>query len=82
MTDQETSNNLIKWRSFPGRLYAEMVAEALHKNKIECIIKGEDKGILGAGSVTLHSPGKISIWLLENDRDKAEEIAQLMINNI
>ena len=62
---------MLKWLLKPSK-----------KNKIECIIKGEDIGILGAGSITVNSPGKIAIWVLEQDRDKAEEIAQLMINNI
>ena len=79
---KEHSIYLIKWRTFPGRLYAEMVAEALKRNEINCIIKGEDRGILGAGSISVYSPGKITIWISEKDREEAEGIAQLMMNNI
>jgi hypothetical protein len=56
-TDPE---KLVEWRTFPGRLYAEMVAEVLKKEQIHCIIKGDDAGILGASSVAEYSPGTAS----------------------
>ena len=79
---EEKQNRLIKWRSFPGRLYAEMVAEALRKEGIISIIKGEDIGILGGSSFATSSPGKVTVWINENDRDRAEEIAVDMLDHI
>jgi hypothetical protein len=78
-TDPE---KLVEWRTFPGRLYAEMVAEVLKKEQIHCIIKGDDAGILGASSVAEYSPGKITVWILEKDRQRAEQIAFDMLDHI
>ncbi len=79
--EQKTGGKLVKWRSFPGRLYAEMVAEALRREGIYCIIKGEDVGILG-GTMTANSPGKVTVYLLEEDRERAEQIAVDMLDHI
>ncbi len=80
--DEKTQSRLIKWRSFPGRLYAEMVTEALRQEGIIGIIKGEDVGILGGGSFATSSPGKVTIWINESDRKRAEEVAVDMLNHI
>ena len=75
-------SKIIKWRSVPGRLYAEMVAEALRKKGIYCVIKGEDVGILGGSTFGSSSPGKVVIWIDENCIDQAEEIAVDIIDHI
>lgn len=82
MEDKQTESKIIKWRTFPGRLYAEMVAEALQKQGIHCVIKGEDIGILGGSVFGSSSPGKVTIWLAEENRDRAEQIAVEMIDHI
>ena len=81
-SEEVDPEKLIRWRTFPGRLYAEMVAEALKKENIHCIIKGDDAGILGASSVAEYSPGKITVWILEKDRKRAEQIAFDMLDHI
>jgi len=78
---KEDGDRLIKWRSFPGRVYAEMVAEALRREGIYCIIKGEDVGILG-GTMTANSPGKVTVYLQEKDRERAEQVAVDMLDHI
>ena len=82
MNDNQTESKIIKWRSFPGRLYAEMVAGALQKHGIYCVIKGEDVGILGGSVFGSSSPGKVTIWLAEDNRDRAERIAVEIIDHI
>ena len=81
MPEEKNQEKLVKWRSFPGRVYAEMVAEALRRQGIYCIIKGEDVGILGA-AMTANSPGKVTVYLLEKDRERAEQIAVDMLDHI
>jgi hypothetical protein len=78
----QKKSKIIKWRTFPGRVYAEMIAEALKNNKIYCIIQGEDTGILGGNAAGSSSPGKISIWIDENNVDRAEKIAIDMLDHI
>jgi len=59
-----------------------MVAEALKNKGIYCVIKGEDAGILGGSASGVSSPGKVSIWIDENNLDRAEEIAIDIIDHI
>ena len=59
-----------------------MVAEALKNEKIYCVIKGEDTGILGGNASGSSSPGKIAIWIDEQNLDRAEEIAIDIIDHI
>jgi hypothetical protein len=68
-------------RSLPSRLYAEMLQEALKKEGISSIIKGDDVGIM-LGSYSTTSPVKVTIWVLEADVDKSEEIADQMLDHI
>ncbi|HDL18525.1 MAG TPA: DUF2007 domain-containing protein [Bacteroidetes bacterium] len=82
MKNNQAESKIIKWRTFPGRLYAEMVAEALQKQGIYCVIKGEDVGILGGSVYGSSSPGKVTIWLTEDNRERAEQIAVEMIDHI
>ena len=81
-SEKDNPEKLVKWRSFPGRMYAEMVAEVLKKENIHCIIKGDDAGILGASSVAEYSPGKTEVWVLEKNRERAEQIAFDMLDHI
>ncbi|GBD95032.1 hypothetical protein BMS3Abin05_02649 [bacterium BMS3Abin05] len=72
----------IPLKSFPSRLYAEMVKEVLDGKDIPSIIKGEDVGILGTGSYGTSSPGRIVLWVLERDFDRCQEISTDMLDHI
>ena len=73
--------NYIPLRSLPSRLYAEMLQEALKKEGIPSIIKGDDVGIM-LGSYSTTSPVKITIWVPEGDVEKCEDIADQMLDHI
>jgi len=61
-------------RKVPSRLYAEMLQETLEKQDIPCILKGEDIGVfLGALGTTSVLP--VTVWVPEELKEKAEEIA-------
>ena len=80
--EKSSDKKLVRLRSFPGRLYAEMIREALEKENIPSIIKGEDTGILGAGSMTESSPGKVTVWVRQSDRQRADSIVIQMLDHI
>lgn len=79
---KNNEEKIVKLRTVPGRLYAEMLAEVLQKEGIHCVIKGEDVGILGGRTFGSSSPGKVTIWVGESQRQRAEEIAVSMIDHI
>lgn len=68
-------------RNLPSRLYAEMLKESLENSGITCIIKGDDIGIM-LGSYSTTSPVEISLWVPEEDWEKADRIADEMLNHI
>ncbi|NOY76617.1 MAG: DUF2007 domain-containing protein [Calditrichaeota bacterium] len=85
MTSPKEKPSEEKWvrlKSFPSRLYAEMVKEVLDHLEIPSIIKGEDVGILGTGSYGTSSPGKVTLWVLEKDLDRCREISTDMLDHI
>lgn len=68
-------------KSLPSRLYAEMVQEALKKEGIPSIIKGDDVGIM-LGSYSTTSPVEITIWVPKEQVERSEEIADQMLDHI
>ena len=71
----------IPFRSFPSRLYAEMLQKALEKEGIPSIIKSDDVGIM-LGSYSTISPVEVMVWVPEEDFEKCEKIADEMLNHI
>ncbi len=59
-----------------------MVAEALRREGIHCLIKGEDIGMLGGNTFGANTPGKVVVYLLEKDRERAEQVANDMLDHI
>ncbi len=68
-------------RNLPSRLYAEMLKESLQNSGISAIIKGEDIGIM-LGSYSTTSLVEVSLWVSEEDWEKANQIADEMLNHI
>ena len=81
--DQETEEGIkyVPFRTFPSRLYAEMLKEALENEGIPSIIKGDDVAIV-LGSYSTTSPVEVSIWVPEEELDRAEQIADAMLDHI
>lgn len=71
----------IPFRSFPSRLYAEMLQKALEKEGIPSLIKSDDIGIM-LGSYSTISPVEVMVWVPEEDLEKCEEIADQMLDHI
>ena len=71
----------IPFRSFPSRLYAEMLQKALEKEGIPSIIKSDDIGIM-LGSYSTISPVEVMVWVPEEDFEKCGKIADEMLNHI
>lgn len=80
--EKSSDKKLVRLKTFPGRLYAEMICEVLEKENIPTLIKGEDTGILGAGSMTESSPGTVTVWVRKSDRERADSIATQMLDHI
>ena len=73
--------NFVSLRNLPSRLYAQMLQEALKNEGIASMIKG-DEGI-PLRTTTIHIPvSKITIWVPEKDLERAEEIADQMLDHI
>jgi hypothetical protein len=68
-------------RNLPSRLYAEMLQESLKNYGILSMIKGDDIGIM-LGSYSTTSPVEISLWVPEEDWEKADRIADEMLDHI
>jgi len=68
-------------RNLPSRLYAEMLKESLQNSGISAIIKGDDIGIM-LGSYSTTSPVEISLWVPEEEWEKANQIADGMLDHI
>lgn len=75
------SINYVPLRTLPSRLYAEMVQEALKKEGIPSIIKGDDIGIM-LGSYSTTSLVEVTIWVPESKVEKSGEIANQMLDHI
>jgi len=69
------------FRSFPSRLYAQMVKEALARQEIPSIIKSDDIGIM-LGSYSTTSPVKVTLWVRKGDLEECSKIADFMLNHI
>ena len=68
-------------RNLPSRLYAEMLKESLLNSGIVSIVKGEDIGIM-LGSYSTTSPVEVSLWVPKKDWEKANQIADEMLDHI
>ena len=68
-------------RNLPSRLYAEMLKESLQNSGISAVIKGDDIGIM-LGSYSTTSPVEISLWVPEKEWEKANQIADGMLDHI
>lgn len=83
MNDAKESKPIryIPFRSFPSRLYAEMLKNALQKEGIPSLIKSDDIGIM-LGSYSTISPVEVMVWVPEEDFERCEKIADEMLNHI
>lgn len=83
MTEEQKSRPIkyIPFRSFPSRLYAEMLQKALEEEGIPSLIKSDDIGIM-LGSYSTISPVEVMVWVPEKDLEKCEEIANQMLDHI
>jgi hypothetical protein len=68
-------------RNLPSRLYAEMLKESLQNSGIYSIIKGDDIGIM-LGSYSTTSLVEVSLWVPEEDWERANQIADEMLDHI
>ncbi len=68
-------------RNLPSRLYAEMLKESLLNSGIVSIVKGEDIGIM-LGSYSTTSLVEVSLWVPKKDWEKANQIADEMLDHI
>jgi hypothetical protein len=73
--------NYVPLRTLPSRLYAEMLQEALKKEGIPSIIKGDDVAIT-FGSYGTTSAVTVTIWVPEEEVEKCEEMADQMMDHI
>ena len=68
-------------RNLPGRVYAEMLKESLRNSGIISVIKGDDFYITG-GSYSTMSLVEISLWVPKEDWERANQIADEMLDHI
>jgi len=74
--DDESSHDqrFVLLRTYPTRIHAEMILEALAQEGIPAIIKSDELYGLATGIGTA-GPPKISIWVPEDQKDDALAIA-------
>lgn len=73
-------SEMVLLHSFPGRVYAEMVQEALKNQGIPSLIKGEDVGIgvyWGAHTVT-----EVKLYVPKDSYEEALNILNLTVDHI
>jgi uncharacterized Zn finger protein (UPF0148 family) len=73
--------NYVPLRTLPSRMYAEMLQEALKKEKIPSIIKSDDIAIT-FGSYGTTSAVPVAVWVPKEDLERSEEIADQMLDHI
>lgn len=81
--EEEIIENIkyVPLRKVPTRLYAQMLQEALEEHDIPCLLKGDDMGVfLGALGTTSVLP--VTVWVPEELKEKAEEIAFQILGEI
>src|SRR3990170_8012601 len=80
---KENAENIkyVQLRGVPSRLYAEMLQEALEKQDIPCLIQAEDAGLM-LGTLGTTSSLRVSVWVPEELKEKAEEIAFQILGEI
>ncbi len=81
--EEEIIENIkyVPLRRVPSRLYAEMLQEALEKQDIPCLIQAEDAGLM-LGTLGTSSSLRVSVWVPEELKEKAEEIAFQILGEI
>ena len=82
---EDTDNDLegvkyVPFRSYPSRLYAEMVKEALANEGIPAIIKTDQA--LSFAEMGTSSTAKVVLWVAEDSLELAEEIADRILDHI
>ena len=81
--DQEADLEGVKYvpfRSYPSRLYAEMVREALANEGIPAIIKTDQA--YSFAEMGTSSTVKVVLWVAEDSHELAEQIADQMLDHI
>ncbi len=81
--EEEIIENIkyVPLRRVPSRLYAEMLQEALEKQDIPCLIQAEDAGLM-LGTLGTTSSLRVSVWVPEELKERAEEIAFQILGEI
>ena len=72
------SPNFVPLRNLPSRFHAQMLEEALKNEGIPSMIKGDELAIIS----DFNSPRQVTIWVSEKDAERAEEIADQMLDHI
>ena len=73
--------DFVPLRNLPSRLYAEMLKEALEAVGIISMIKG-DEGV-AFRTMTAHIPvSTITVWVPRKDLEKAQQVADQMLDHI
>jgi hypothetical protein len=86
--EEETLESIkyVPFRTLPSRLYAEMLKEALENEGIPSIIKEDVIGgipyAITLGSYGTTSPTGATVWVQEKNLERAEQIADQMLDHI
>ncbi len=76
---EQADEPLVELRSLPGKIYADMVKEALEKQGIPCVVKPE---VLSGGLLVSGDTGECRIFVAARHKRRAEKILTDMMDHI
>ena len=71
-----------KLKTFPTRLYAEMIRDVLEQNGIPSFVKSDDYGVFGGGSFGSQTSLPVSLWVPKSEFDRAWELSDQLLDSI
>ena len=84
LTEPEHEERKIEWVALhtqPGRIYSEMVKEALEKNNIPCVLEPGNISALGGKGISLVGD-ESKLWVPVEHFEEAQNIMDQMIDHI
>jgi len=74
-----------KWvrvRTLPSRLYGDQVCDILKAEGIPSLLKGDDIGVFGPGAGYGTSILGITVWVPEDEKDRARELIDAYLDGV
>jgi len=73
-------DKIVLIKNFPNRSFAEQAKEVLQQNKITCILKSIDVGVMGTASVAM--PQGVNLYVAPENQEAALQLLDALYNGI